>query len=170
LSNSVAARIRTLSLLTLGGHRPRLRHYRGCRAGRSRCAGLTTVRRQHRTIPSPCQRSALVHIHRERHTGSVSARVMFGCLNIRSLEPKLDCLLGVSRGRAIHLMLLTESWHDPDSTGVRRQRANGFTVVEHTRPPTQSMTLAINHGGGLAAAALSIHPAAVDIGLHPAAS
>jgi hypothetical protein len=41
------------------------------------------------------------------HTGSVAAPVMFGCLNIRSLEPKLDDLFEACCERSIHVMLLT---------------------------------------------------------------
>jgi hypothetical protein len=107
-----------------------------------------------------------------RHSDSPSSCVTFGCLNIRSLESKLDDLLEVCRGHSLHVdvMLLTETWHDPDSVCVRRLRADGFTVVERARPRVQSATLAVNHGGVLAATAASsgVRLVAVDIGLHPA--
>ena len=82
------------------------------------------------------------------------------------LESKLDDLLEVRRDQSIDVLLVTESWHDPDSVCVRRLRADGYTVVERARPRVQSATLDMNHGGVLATAAPGVRMSAVDLGLH----
>ena len=51
-------------------------------------------------LPGSCQRR--------------SSSLAFGCLNIRSLNNKLDDLLEVRRDQAIDVLCLVETWHDAD--------------------------------------------------------
>src|SRR5258706_313417 len=52
---------------------------------------------------------------------SLSSSVSFGCLNIRSLNNKLDDLLEVRRDHSIDVLCLVETWHDADCVSFRRR-------------------------------------------------
>ena len=75
-------------------------------------------------------------------------RLSFSCLNIRSLNDKLDNLLEVRRDMAIDLMCLVETWHDVDSINFSRLRMDGYQVVDRPRPrAADDLSLSTNHGG-----------------------
>jgi len=169
ISDVLAARIRLLGLKdTPPARRPCFRHYRGVRAGRRRrvaprsspaaVPGLSIISTPRHwpgdvamsTATHRPDRSALVRVRVDRHTHQSSKELTFGCLSIMRLESKLDDLLEVWRDQSIDVLLVTESWHDPDSVCVRRLRTDGYTVVERARPRVQSATLDMNHGGVLA--------------------
>ena len=91
----------------------------------------------------------------------------FDCVNVRSLNNKLDDVSEVSRDQCIYVLFLVETWHDPDAVCFRRLRADGFHVVDAPRPRVVGDTVATNHGG-VAAVALSgtcLQP--LDIGVRP---
>jgi exonuclease III len=74
--------------------------------------------------------------------------IAFGCLNVRSIEHKIDAVLDVCRDRQIDVLCLVETWHDVDSVAFRRLRVDGFTVVDRPRlRPTDCATMSSNHGG-----------------------
>ena len=75
-----------------------------------------------------------------------SSSLAFGCLNIRSLNNKLDDLLEVRRDQAIDVLCLVETWHDADSVCIRRLRMSGDQVVDKPRPRNAD-DLSVNHGG-----------------------
>ena len=91
----------------------------------------------------------------------------FGCLNVRSLNNKLDDLLDVRRSHSLQVLLLVETWHDSDSMAIRRLRAGGFSVIERARPRRVVDPLSVNHGGVAIVAAPGIHLTVIDIGLQP---
>ena len=73
-------------------------------------------------------------------------RLSFGCLNIRSLNNKLDDLLEVRRDMAIDVMCLVETWHDVDSINFSRLRMSGYQVVDRQRPrAADDLSLSTNH-------------------------
>jgi len=51
-----------------------------------------------------------------RHTTPVAQRLMFGALNVQSANNKVDEIMDVRRERALDVMLLSETWHDGDSS------------------------------------------------------
>ena len=90
---------------------------------------------------------------------------MFGCLNIRSVTNKLDDLLDVRRDLNIDVLFLVETWHDADSVGFRRLRADGFQVVDRPRPRLRADTLSTNHGGVAAVAVNGVQLTRLDVGV-----
>jgi len=93
----------------------------------------------------------------------------FACLNIRSLNNKLDDVLEVRRDYDIDVLFLVETWHNPDSVCVRRLRADGCQVVDVARPRTvsDSESVATNHGGIVAATFTGARLVQLDIGATP---
>jgi len=93
---------------------------------------------------------------------------VFSCLNVRSLNSKLNDLLEVRHDHCIDVLLLTETWHDDDSVCIRRLRADGYTVVERAQPRLAAASpLAVNHGGVAAVAAPGVHLTIVNTGPQP---
>jgi len=91
-------------------------------------------------------------------------------MNVQSLSStKLDVLLDVHREHRLDVMLLCETWHDPDSVSIRRLRADGFTVVECARPRSRiaATSLSVNHGGVVVVASAVQRLSAVDLGFNP---
>jgi len=70
----------------------------------------------------------------------------FACLNVRSLNNKLDSVLEITRDRIIDIFCVTESWHDADSVCLGRLRSAGYNVVGRPRPRSAD-DLSVNHGG-----------------------
>ena len=81
-----------------------------------------------RLAASAMRQRALITVRRQRHDISTTRRMNFGCLNIRSLNNKLDDVLEVRRDLCIDVLFLVETWHDPDAVCIRRLRADGFHV------------------------------------------
>jgi len=88
----------------------------------------------------------------------------FGCLNIRSLNNKLDDVLEVRRDLCIDVLFVVETWHDPDAVCIRRLRADGFHVVDAPRPRAVSDTVVTNHGGIAVVAFTGARLQPLDIG------
>ena len=158
LPTLVVARVKALGL----------RRHRGCRAGKAH----RLLRNQRPII------SAVVGRYRdrragkirsvERHAGHAKLSLTFGCLNIRSLNNKLDDLLEVRRDQLIDVLLLCETWHDTDSVALSRLRTEGFQVIDRPRPRLCCDTLATNHGGVAAVAAPGLKLQRLEIGFDPA--
>ena len=87
-------------------------------------------------INSSRSRSAttLLQVHVDRHSSTRGANLVFGCLNIDSMNNKIDDLLDVRREQQIDVLFLTETWHDSDSVSIHHLRADGFQVIERARP------------------------------------
>ena len=125
-----------------------LRCYRGRRAGRRRRPSPTLlivangasviVSNRHAvcSVPRAVVRRphSLLHVHVDRHSTPTGRELVFGCLNIRSIANKLDDLLEVRRDFTIDVLFLVETWHDTESVSLRRLRADGFQVVDRSRP------------------------------------
>ncbi|HSN23898.1 MAG TPA: endonuclease/exonuclease/phosphatase family protein [Methylomicrobium sp.] len=101
------------------------------------------------------------------HTTPQGKSLTFGCINIRSLGNKVDDLLDVRRDEKIDVMFLVETWHDSDSVSLSRLRADGFQVIERSRPRIRVDTLATNHGGIVAVAPSGVRLTRLDIGVKP---
>ena len=109
----------------------------------------------------------LVHVRRCCGSTSIGtlpgSRLVFGCLNIRSIANKLDSL---RRDQQIDVLFLVETWHDGDSVSLRCLRADGFQV-DRPRPRSRADTLATNHGGVAAVAAAGVRLTRLDVGAKP---
>ena len=135
--------------------------YRGCRSGRFRPPPspqplLSTL------PPSPPSRACS-----DRHSRPQGKLLNFGCLNIRSLQDKVDDLLDVRGEHGIDVLFLTETWHDSDSVCIRRLRAEGFQVFDRPRPRTRDNTIGTNHGGIAAVACPGVRLTPLDTGVKP---
>jgi len=73
-------------------------------------------------------------------------RVLFACVNVWSLNNKLEDVLEIVRDRRIDICCVTESWHDADSACLGLLRSAGFNVVNRPRPRVAD-DLSVNHGG-----------------------
>ena len=77
---------------------------------------------------------------------SPSHRISFACLNVRSLNNKLEDGLEIVQDRRIDIFCVTESWHDAESACLGRLRSAGYNVVDRPRSRTVD-DLSVNHGG-----------------------
>jgi hypothetical protein len=108
------------------------RQYRGRRAGRSVQAC--------RPLLQPMPNGAYVLASRQRHVSTprrindrrqlieiscspADRRCNFSCLNIRSVNNKVDDVIELQRDHNIDVFCLTETWHDQDAAAFRRLRA-----------------------------------------------
>jgi len=66
------------------------------------------------------------------------------CLNVRSLNKKLEDVLEIVRDRTVDIFCVTESWHDAESACLGRLRSAGYNVVD--RPRLAVDDLSVNHG------------------------
>ncbi len=82
-----------------------------------------------------------------RHVFHVKKPLNFGLLNVCSLHNKVDEVLELISEFSLNVFLLVESWHDSDSTCIRRLRSEGFSVAERARPRLNNQTVSTNHGG-----------------------
>jgi hypothetical protein len=69
----------------------------------------------------------------DRHCEQPCRRLSFGCLNIRSLNNKVDEFLHICRSLSLDVVFLTDTWHDADWVCIARLRAEGFRVGERVR-------------------------------------
>jgi len=72
---------------------------------------------------STTRQRVLTAVHRQRHNVTYDWRMNFGCLNIRSLNNKLDDvgLIEISRDHCIDVLFLVETWHDADNRDRHHQ-------------------------------------------------
>ena len=100
---------------------------------------------------------------------SSAGRLTFGCINICSLNNKVDDLLEVRRDLKIDVLCLAETWHDQDSICFRRLRSDGYQIVDRPRPrlPSESSTMSINHGGVAIVAVPGVHLSAITLDFEP---
>ena len=103
----------------------------------------------------------------DRHNSSIPRSLRFGLLNIRSLNNKIDDLLEVKRDKKIDVFLLTETWHDSESTSLGRLRASNFEVLDRPRPRTKHDVLTTNHGGVAAFSSPGIRLSMISCGPDP---
>ena len=75
----------------------------------------------------------------------------FGLLNIRSLHHKVDDVLDIRRELSVDVLLLVETWHDPDSVCI-------------SRDPEQ---LSPNHGGVAVISANTVLLSVLPITVNP---
>ena len=70
---------------------------------------------------------------------------------------------------SVDILLLCETWHDPDSVAIRRLRSDGYCVVERARPRTRRAdeTLGTNYGGVVITAAPGVSLKPFDAGCQP---
>jgi len=152
------------------------RTIRGCRGGQHRRpapvytdSGSTGVRiiSGNRPIRRPLSQSQSANIRdapvqpREpvlicprisRHAIQRSRLTRFGCLNIRSVNNKIDDVRLLMQEEKLHVLALTETWHeDSDCTTIKRLRGLGLNVLETARPiddkRRQAKAKFVNHGG-----------------------
>jgi exonuclease III len=71
---------------------------------------------------------------------------MFGFLNVRSINTKIEDVLELIRDRKIDVGGFAETWHDDESVAINRLRAAGFHVIDRPRPRISNDMLT-NHGG-----------------------
>jgi hypothetical protein len=155
---------------------------RGCRAGRSlrartsrlspwlrpvgsRAFIVSTSRAPQR--PGQCVkinntvRSTRYNVSLDQHVTPLS----FGFLNIRSLLSKLDDILELRRDRFFDVLCLVETWHDSDSVCVQRLRAEGFRVIDRSRPRLDSgCSTAPKHGGFILFSTSRFRMSLIDVG------
>ena len=98
---------------------------------------VTGNRPARRSVPIS---QSLTRLHVDRHSAQTGLKLVFGCLNVRSLTNKVDDLRTLLQEQSIDVMLLTETWHDADSISIRRFRTEGFNVIEHARPRVRDST------------------------------
>jgi len=79
-----------------------------------------------RPVAGTVRQQVLTTVPRQRHDITSNRCTQFGCLNIRSLNNKLDDVLEVTLDQCIDVLFLVETWHDQDAVCVRRLRADGF--------------------------------------------
>src|SRR6218665_2269117 len=87
-----------------------------------------------------------------RHAIQRSRLTRFGCLNIRSVNNKIDDVRLLMQEEKLHVLALTETWHkDSDCTTIKRLRGLGLNVLETARPiddkRRQANAKSVNHGG-----------------------
>lgn len=82
-----------------------------------------------------------------RHVFHIKKPLNFGLLNVCSLHNKVDEVLDVISEFSLNVCLLVETWHDSDSTCIRRLRSEGFSVAERARPRLNNQSISTNHGG-----------------------
>jgi len=153
-----------------------LRRYRGCRAGRRRAAPrlrpvdngafiVTSVPRIQRR-PISCSRPRVLVDVRQR---SPAGRLTFGCINICSLNNKVDDLLEVRRDHKVDVLCLVETWHDVDSICFRRLRSDGYQIVDRPRPrpPSDCSTMSVNHGGVAIVSVPGVRLTSISLGSNP---
>lgn len=83
----------------------------------------------------------------DRHLFQRSKKLSFGLYNIRSLNNKVEDLLHVIDEHQVDILMMVETWHDPDSASINRLRAAGFNVIDRARPRIRDDTTNVNHGG-----------------------
>ena len=102
-----------------------------------------------------------------RHAGRDGPAIVFGLLNVRSIERKLDDLLEVRRDNGIDVFFLVETWHSAESVALSRLRAGGYAVVDCPRPHHDEDTLRTNHGGIAAFSVAGIQLKVMALGVLP---
>ena len=102
-----------------------------------------------------------------RHAFPPPYSLSFGLLNIRSLHNKLDNVLELRRDHGVDVLLLVETWHDPDSSCISRLRQIGFNVAEQARPRSAASnhSVSLNHGG-----VVIVSPASIPLSPIPVSS
>ena len=69
--------------------------------------------------------------------------------NVRSLNNKVEDVVGLIQDYKMDVMFMAETWHDPKSISISKLRSRGLVVFEKSRPrlPESVNTLLTNHGG-----------------------
>src|SRR6218665_1472209 len=105
-----------------------------------------------RDAPVPHREPALICPRISRHAIQRSRLSRFGCLNIRSVNNKIDDVRILMQEEKLHVLALTETWHeDSDCTTIKHLRGLGLNVLEIARPIAdkrrQAKAKFVNHGG-----------------------
>src|SRR6218665_2356841 len=122
------------------------------------------------TCDAPVQHRepALICPRISRHAVQRSRLTWFGCLNIRSVNNKIDDVRLLMQEEKLHVLALTETWHeDSDCTTIKRLRGLGLNVLEIARPiddkRRQAKAKFINHGGIAIAATQGVALSKIDL-------
>ena len=79
-------------------------------------------------------------------------------------------LLELRKDRGMYALCLVETWHDAESVCMRRLRADGFQIVERSRPrvPSETSTLTTNHGGVAIVSVPGVRLSEIKLSVNPA--
>src|SRR6218665_375797 len=105
-----------------------------------------------RDAPVQTREPVLICPRISRHAIQRSRLTRFGCLNIRSVNNKIDDVRLLMQEEKLQVLALTETWHeDSDCTTIKRLRGLGLNVLETARPiddkRRQAKAKFVNHGG-----------------------
>ena len=105
----------------------------------------------------------------DRHVFCRSFPLSFGLLNVRSLNNKVDDVLEIRRELGLEVLLLVETWHDPDSSCINRLRREGLCVAERSSPrlAASEHELSSNHGGVAIIGSASLLLSSVPVSMEP---
>ena len=122
-----------------------------------------------RTSPRPTStvRTLRPLRRQDRHALHSHKPLRFGLLNIRSIHHKVDEALELFSDYHLHVLFLTETWHDEESTSHGQLRANNLHVVDRPRPRSQQETLTSNHGGVAVISQAGVRLTALALGFSP---
>jgi len=111
-----------------------------------------------RLVDDTRRRPNLVRIRPQRHSCPNAQRLVYGSMNVQSVNNKIDDIVAMKRERDLDVLCLCETWHDQDSVSICRLRAEGLQVLECARPRPSDTLLSIstNHGGVALAASRGI--------------
>ena len=97
------------------------------------------------------ERDKLVRPRIARHAIPREYKMQLSCLNIRSVNNKIDDVRDLVQDRNIDVLTLCEPWHeDADCVTTKRLRSLGFNVLETARPIDSKKSDSVNfvnHGG-----------------------
>ena len=111
----------------------------------------------------------LAHVKRiGRHEVRSQKFLSFGLLNVRSLNNKVFDILDIRDDLTLDVILLVETWHDPDSVCVSQLRNLSYNVIECSRPRRSDQNpLLSNHGGLVAFSHSRVALSVINIDIKP---
>ena len=112
---------------------------RGYRAGRkvqrsirvlSRDININNRRNEEQQQTTGVDHTSRVSLQISRHTRKMDRQLKICALNIRSVNNKVDDVLEVMRTYNLHILALSESWHEnSESVTIKRLRSLNFNVL-----------------------------------------
>ena len=100
-------------------------------------------------VPSRPSTVRRIRLHCSVTLFQVRTVLLFGSMNVQSTNNNIDDIIAMKHDQLLDVMCLCETWHDPDSVGIRRLRAEGLQVLESVRHRTKAKqaSLAPAYGG-----------------------